>query len=57
MIYIVRDGNGYIERVDEYKDTQRFEATLALKEYRLSDPDAFYYLRDANVIVTTGGEQ
>lgn len=42
MIYIQRKGNGYLETVDEF--TTRKEALAMLKEYRMSDPGAVYYL-------------
>lgn len=42
MIYIQRKGNGYLETVDEF--TTRKEALAMLKEYRISDPCAVYYL-------------
>ena len=42
MIYIQRLGQGYRETVDEF--TTRKEALNVLREYRLSDPGAVYYL-------------
>ena len=40
--YIQRNGQGYRETVDEF-DTQR-EALQIVREYRLSDPTADYYI-------------
>lgn len=40
--YIQRKGDGYLETVDEF-ETYR-EGTAMLKEYRMSDPSAEYYL-------------
>lgn len=42
MKYIQRRGDGHLETVDEF--TTRKEAVAMLKEYRLSDPSAHYYL-------------
>lgn len=42
MIYIQRRGQGYFETVDEF-DTST-EAIKMIKEYRLSDFSAEYYL-------------
>jgi hypothetical protein len=42
MYYIQRRGDGYLETVDEF--TTRKEANDMLKEYRLSDNSAEYYL-------------
>lgn len=42
MTYIQRRGGGYLETVDQF-DTRR-EALTALREYRLADPSADYYL-------------
>lgn len=42
MIYIQRNGQGYLETVDEF--TTRREALAMLAEYRLSDPSARYYI-------------
>jgi len=42
MIYIQRKDSRYLETVDEF-DTRK-EAREMLKEYRLSDPSAEYYL-------------
>lgn len=42
VIYIQRKGNGYLETVDEFET--HLEARAVLKEYRLADPTAFYYL-------------
>jgi hypothetical protein len=42
MRYIQRRGNKYLETVDEF-DTPK-EALAMLKEYRLSDPSASYYI-------------
>lgn len=42
MVYIQRRGQGTLETVDEFK--RRKEAHAILKEYRLSDPSALYYL-------------
>jgi hypothetical protein len=41
-IYIQRKGQGYLETVDEF-ETRR-EALDMLKEYRMSDPSADYYI-------------
>lgn len=40
--YIQRKGNGYLETVDEFETAK--EARVMLKEYRLADPSAEYYL-------------
>lgn len=42
MTYIQRRGNGYLETVDEF-DTRK-EANAMLKEYRMSDPSAEFYI-------------
>jgi len=42
MIYIQRKDNRQLETVDEF--STRKEAREMLKEYRLSDPSAEYYL-------------
>ena len=42
MTYIQRRGDGYLETVDEF--TTRKEAREILKEYRIADPVAHYYL-------------
>ena len=42
MRYIQRRGNGYLETVDEF--TTHREAREMLKEYRLSDPSAYFYI-------------
>ena len=42
MTYIQRNGNGYLETVDQF--STRKEAKIALMEYQLSDPYAEYYL-------------
>ena len=42
MTYIQRQGQGYLETVDEF--TTRKEARAMLAEYRLADPSARYYL-------------
>lgn len=42
MVYIQRKGDGYLETVDQF--TTWKEANTMLKEYRLSDPYAVYYL-------------
>jgi hypothetical protein len=42
MIYIQRKGQGQLETVD-HADTYR-EASSLVREYRLSDPSADYYL-------------
>lgn len=42
MTYIQRKGDGYLETVDEFET--RKEAREMLKEYRLSDPSAEYYI-------------
>lgn len=42
MIYIQRRGQGYLETVDEF--ASRKEAREMLKEYRISDPSAHYYM-------------
>lgn len=42
MKYIQRKGDGYLETVDEF--TTYKEAKAMLKEYRLSDPSAYYYI-------------
>jgi hypothetical protein len=40
--YIQRNGQGYLETVDEF--TSKREARAMLAEYRMSDPSADYYL-------------
>lgn len=42
MRYIQRSGDGYLETVDQFETMQ--EAVAMLKEYRLSDPTAYYYI-------------
>jgi len=42
MIYIQRLGQGYRETVDEF--ATRKEALNMVREYRLADPSAVYYL-------------
>lgn len=42
MIYIQRRGQGYLETVDEVED--RREARRLVREYRMADPSASYYL-------------
>tara|TARA_R110000803_G_scaffold9219_1_gene29298 strand:+ start:880 stop:1041 length:162 start_codon:yes stop_codon:yes gene_type:complete len=42
MIYIQRKGQGYLETIDECET--RKEATALVREYRLSDYSAEYYL-------------
>lgn len=42
MVYIQRKDSNYLETVDEFES--RKEAVLMLKEYRLSDKSANYYL-------------
>jgi hypothetical protein len=42
MVYIQRKGQGQLETVDEF--ATRREAVAMLKEHRLSDPSAHYYL-------------
>ena len=42
MTYIQRKGDGYLETVDEFPT--RKEALMMIKEYRISDPYAVYYL-------------
>lgn len=42
MRYIQRRGDGYLETVDEF--TTYREAREMLKEYRLSDPSAYFYI-------------
>ena len=42
MVYVQRKGNGYLETVDQFPKWR--EALTMVKEYRLSDPDAEYYL-------------
>jgi hypothetical protein len=42
MRYIQRKGDGYLETVDEFSTAK--EARAMLKEYRLSDPSANYYI-------------
>lgn len=42
MTYIQRKGQGHLETVDEFET--RKEAVKMLREYRLSDPSAEYYL-------------
>ena len=41
-VYIQRKGQGHLETVDQF-DTRK-EAREMLKEYRMSDPSADYYL-------------
>lgn len=41
-IYIQRKGNGYLETVDELENYK--EARQMLKEYRMSDTTAHFYL-------------
>ena len=40
--YIQRRGDGYLETVDEF--TTYREARDMLKEYRMPDPSAYYYI-------------
>ena len=42
MLYIQRKGDGYLETVDEFET--RKEALAMLKEYRMSDPTARFYI-------------
>lgn len=42
MTYVQRNGQGYLETVDEFESHR--EAMAMVKEYRLSDPSAVYYL-------------
>ena len=42
MKYIQRKGNRYLETVDEFETAK--EARAMLKEYRISDPYANYYI-------------
>jgi len=42
MFYVQRNGNGYLETVDEFES--RSEARKMLAEYRICDPSAEYYL-------------
>lgn len=42
MRYIQRKGDGYLETVDEF--TTYREAHAMLKEYRMADPYAYYYV-------------
>ena len=42
MIYIQRKDSRYLETVDEFETWK--EARAMVKEYRLSDPSANYYL-------------
>ena len=42
MVYIQRKGDGYLETVDEFETKK--EAREMLKEYRVSDPTAFFYI-------------
>jgi hypothetical protein len=42
MYYIQRKDGKYLETVDEF--TTRKEAREMIKEYRLSDPSAHYYI-------------
>ncbi len=42
MRYIQRRGDGYLETVDEFATSR--EARLMLKEYRMSDPSASFYI-------------
>lgn len=41
MIYIQRNGNGYLETVAEAASCREARAMLA--EYRASDPSGYYY--------------
>lgn len=41
-VYIQRLGDGLLETVDEFETPM--EARTALKEYRMADPSAHYYL-------------
>ena len=42
MVYVQRKDSRYLETVDEFET--RKEARAMVKEYRLSDPSADYYL-------------
>lgn len=42
MKYIQRKGQGYLETVDEFETFK--EARAMLKEYRMSDPSAEFYI-------------
>jgi hypothetical protein len=42
MKYIQRRGEGYLETVDEFETMK--EAREMLKEYRLAEPSASYYI-------------
>ena len=42
MIYIQRRAHGQLETVDQFKTWK--EARVMIREYRLSDPGAHYYL-------------
>lgn len=42
MIYIQRKGQGYLETVDQFYNYK--EAKLMVKEYRISDASAEFYL-------------
>lgn len=42
MKYIQRRGDGYLETVDQFETSK--EARAMLKEYRLSDPSAHFYI-------------
>jgi len=42
MMYVQRRGNGYLETVDEF--TTHKEARQMLREYRIADSSAVYYL-------------
>lgn len=42
MRYIQRKGDGHLETVDEFESSR--EARAMLKEYRVSDPYAHYYI-------------
>lgn len=42
MIYVQRKDSRYLETVDEFETWK--EARAMVKEYRLSDPSANYYL-------------
>lgn len=42
MKYIQRKGDGYLETVDQFKSFK--EAREMIKEYRMSDPSAYYYI-------------
>lgn len=42
MVYIQRKGDGYLETVDEFETMK--EAKEMVKEYRMSDTSADYYI-------------